>query len=405
MPVFLYQGITRGGIRRRGELSAKNQIEAAQLLRKRGVAHTHLKEKPVRIPFWFAFPLGSAVTGRELFTFPLQFSAMIKAGIPLVSCLETLTQNIDHRRFRRTLEDVRLKVEEGSTLADALRSHPDVFPETYVGLVAAGEAGGMLDQVLLRLADHLQKIMHLKKRVTGALAYPLLILLLAGMVMVFLLLWVIPIFGDLFADFGSALPWPTQVVLTLSQFVHEHIGSLFIGLILSVYGMNRVYAIPKGRMIVDRFMLRVPLIGDLLRKSAVVRVTKTLSSWLRSGVSVLEALDLASKTSGNRVIETGLQEVRTSLGEGKTISEPLAHSGVFPPLVTHMIAVGESTGALDSMLENIADLYEEEVGTALTSVTSVLEPLVIVAFGLGIGFIVVAMYLPIFPMSSLVGAM
>lgn len=403
MPVFVYRGKTVRGVIQRGELIARDQQEAIRLMRQRQVAVTSIREKPGRRVAWFPSSWGGRVKGKDLVVFTLQFVAMIKAGIPLARCLEILSNHSENPTLRIVVEDVRLQVEGGRLLAESLRSHPKVFDHSYVSMVEAGEAGGTLDTVLARLAKLLENSLKIKQRVKSALAYPVVVFGIAVAVLLFLLMGIIPLFGSLFSEFGHALPWPTVVVLEVSLFLKGNFLYLLILLVMLGLAVQWARGTRKGREYWDRWLLKIPLVGDLIRKSAVVQLTRTLSSLLSNGVPILQGLSIAAKTSGNVVIEGALNEARISIGEGHTIAEPLAKSGVFPQLVTHMVAVGESAGALDSMLEKIADLYEHEVNEAVASLTTLIEPLIIVVLGVGIGFIVVAMYLPIFTMASVLG--
>lgn len=403
MALFAYVGRTREGVIQRGELVAKDQREAVRLLRRQRVAVTRLREKATWNVAWPTFLMGSRMRGKDLVVFTLQFATMLKAGIPLVQCLEVLGTHSENPTLRKTLEDVRHDVESGASYAAAIQKHPKVFSDFYVSLMEAGEAGGILDTILTRLAKHLEKTGELKNRITTAMAYPATILAVAVVVLMFLLIWVIPTFAHMFREFGGVLPWPTVLVIESSQFLQDHMLSLLVLVGVLGYGLRYGYGTTRGRRLLDRLLLRLPLVGDLLRKAAVAHFTRTLGSLMTSGVPILEGLNIAAKTSGNVVVEEAIRAARVSISEGEAVAEPLANSGIFPKMVTQMITVGESTGSLDSMLEKIADLYENEVNQALTTMTSLVEPFIIIVLGLGIGFIVVAMYLPIFNISSVLG--
>jgi type IV pilus assembly protein PilC len=403
MPHFFYHGLTRQGALQQGQLTANSPQEAVQVLRQRHLAVTHIRETHPLFSWGFTWSWSLGVRPRDVLAFTLQFGTMVKAGIPLISCLELLSTHSDHPRLREAVKDVRRRVETGSTLGEALRAHPSIFSETYVGLIEAGEAGGMLDHVLSRLAHHQQQLMQLRQQLIGALAYPLVIVLVATCLVMAMLIWVIPIFGTLFADFDTVLPWPTLLVLEISEWFHAH-GLTLVVVLVVMGGLGQFFYHTKlGRLYGDRWVFQLPLVGGLLSKSMVVHVTRTLGSLLKSGVSMLEALDITARSSRNRQVQLGLGLMTTQVRDGSTLEESMKQSGLFPPMVTYMIGVGESTGALDTMLHQVADLYEGEVTGAVGSFTSMLEPFIIVLLGLGVGFLVFALYLPIFSMGSLAG--
>ena len=328
---------------------------------------------------------------------------MIDAGLPLVQCLEILSSQQQNQLFKTILTEVKKNVEGGSTFADALRKHPKTFDDLYVNLVAAGEVGGILDTILSRLAGFMEKAEKLKGKIKGALMYPLVICIIAGIIVAVLLLYVVPIFQNMFADFGSALPAPTQFVVNLSEGLKKY-WWLFAGIITGAgVGFRQFYHTAKGRVIVDDLILKAPVFGDLIRKTAVARFTRTMATMMASGVPILEALEIVAKTAGNKTIESAIMKTRTALSQGKTLAEPLAETKVFPSMVVQMIAVGESTGALDAMLSKIADFYEEEVDQAVDTLMSLIEPALMAFLGVVVGGLVIPMYLPIFKLAGAAG--
>ena len=405
MATFAYVGRTKSGAVKKGELSAKTRDEAVDQLRKQSVVVTSLEEKK-RGAGGFKMSFGSGLTDKDLVVFTRQFGTMINAGLPLVQCLEILSTQSENKVLRETVGDVKSQVEAGSTFSDALRRHPKVFDDLYVNLVHAGEVGGLLDTILTRLAVYIEKAMKLKGQIKSAMVYPTTIMGVAVVVIVVLMLFVIPIFAKMFLELSSgkmALPGPTQIVINCSDFFIGY-WWVILGVIAgSIFGFKKYYATVQGRMVIDRLFLRLPVVGDLIRKASVAKFTRTLGTLLASGVPLLDGLTICAKTAGNKVIEETLINARVSISGGKTIADPLAASGVFPKMVTHMIAVGESTGALDAMLGKIADFYEDEVDQAVASLTALLEPAMMVFLGIVIGFIVIAMYLPIFKMASAIG--
>ncbi len=404
MATFAYVGRSRSGAVKKGELSAKSRDEAVEQLRKQSIVVTSLDEKVGK--GGFSISLGSGLTDKDLVVFTRQFGTMINAGLPLVQCLEILSTQSENKVLRESVGDVKGAVEAGSTFSDALKKHPKVFDDLYVNMVHAGEVGGLLDTILTRLAKHIEKAMKLKGQIKSAMIYPAAILGVAFVVICVLMIWVIPIFAKMFDELSNGkmgLPGPTQIVIDVSNAFQSYwwVGMLAAGGV--VFGVKKYYATPKGRMAIDKFLLKTPVFGDLIRKASVAKFTRTLGTLLSSGVPLLDGLSICAKTSGNKVIEETLLNARVSISGGKTIADPLASSQVFPKMVTHMIAVGESTGALDAMLGKIADFYEDEVDQAVASLTSLLEPMMMVFLGVVIGFIVIAMYLPIFKMASAIG--
>ena len=402
MATFVYSGKTMNGEVKKGELQAANMSQATAALRRQHIIPSTLNQKKagfslkdIKIP-----GLSQGVKTKDLVIFSRQFATMIDAGLPLVQCLEILSSQQDNAEFKRVLIDVKSAVEGGSTFADALRKHPKVFDSLYVNLIAAGEVGGILDTILNRLSGFLEKAEKLKAKVKSAMTYPVAVILIACLVVTGLLIWVVPVFEEMFQSFGQALPAPTQIVVNLSQAL-QHYWYLMLGSIVGIgVFINRAYKTAKGRMAIDSLLLKVPVFGDLIRKTAVARFTRTLGTMLSSGVPILEAMEIVSKTSGNVVIEAAIMKARMSLSQGKTLADPLIETKVFPGMVTQMIAVGESTGALDAMLTKIADFYEDEVDAAVDSLTSLIEPLLMAFLGVVVGGLVIALYLPIFQIAG-----
>jgi len=405
MATFAYVGKTRQGAVKKGDLTAKSREEAAEQLRKQNIVVSSLQEKAAE-GILQRLNMGGGVSDKDIVVFTRQFATMINAGLPLIQCLEILSTQSENKVFGKAIGEIKVDVESGSTLADALKKHPKMFDELYVNLVHAGEVGGLLDTILGRLAKHIEKAMKLKSQIKGAMVYPSAILGVAVIVISVLMIFVIPIFAKMFLEMSGGkvgLPTPTQLVIDASNFMQSNILYLLIGAAALVYGIKRYYATPKGRLVMDRLFLRVPVMGDLIRKASVAKFTRTLGTLITSGVPILDGLTITSKTSGNKVVEVAIMMARQSISEGKTVAEPLSKSGVFPNMVTHMISVGEATGALDAMLGKIADFYDDEVDAAVAALTAMLEPIMMVFLGTIIGFIVIAMYLPIFKMAAAIG--
>jgi len=398
MPVFTYKGTNRSGATVSGEMNANNKAELQQLLRRQQITPTRMSEKGKE----FNLPtFGGGVNAKELAIFTRQFSVMIDAGLPLVQCLEILATQQENKMFQKVLTGTRTAVEGGSTLSAAMKQYPKVFDPLYTNMVEAGETGGILDTILQRLSSYIEKNVKLQRAVKSALVYPVGVLSIAAGVITLLLWKVVPIFATLFAGLGVDLPLPTKIVIALSHFVGSIFGFLiFVGIIAGIFGIKVWYGTPGGRMVIDTIILKLPVLGILMRKIAVARFTRTLGTLISSGVPILEGLDITARTSGNAVIEKALTQVRKSLEEGKSLTEPLKESEVFPGMVTQMIAVGEQTGAMDAMLQKIADFYEEEVDAAVKDLLTALEPIMIVFLGLVVGGVVISMYLPLF---SLIG--
>ena len=401
MSTFAYVGRNRQGAVKKGELTAKTRDEAVDQLRKQQVVVTSLEEKSGGGKFKLS--LGGGLTDKDLVVFTRQFGTMINAGLPLIQCLDILSTQSENKVLRETVGDVKNSVEAGSTFSDALKRHPKVFDDLYVNMIHAGEVGGLLDTILTRLAKHIEKAMKLKGQIKSAMVYPTAIVGVAVVIISVLMVWVIPVFAQMFTEMSGGkvgLPGPTQIVINVSNFFQSYWYAMFGAVAGTIFAIKRYYATVNGRVVIDKLLLKMPVVGDLIRKASVAKFTRTLGTLITSGVSLLEGLSICAKTSGNKVIEEALMNARVSISGGKTISEPLAKCNVFPKMVTHMIAVGESTGALDAMLGKIADFYEDEVDQAVETLTSLLEPIMMVVLGTIIGFIVVAMYLPIFTMAQ-----
>ena len=401
MSTFTYVGRNRQGAVKKGELTAKTRDEAVDQLRKQQVVVTSLEEKSGGGKL--KLNLGGGLTDKDLVVFTRQFGTMINAGLPLIQCLDILSTQSENKVLRETVGDVKNSVEAGSTFSDALRRHPKVFDDLYVNMIHAGEVGGLLDTILTRLAKHIEKAMKLKGQIKSAMVYPTAIVGVAVVIISVLMVWVIPVFAQMFTEMSGGkvgLPGPTQIVINVSNFFQSYWYAMFGAVAGAIFAIKRYYATVNGRVVIDRLLLKMPIVGDLIRKASVAKFTRTLGTLITSGVPLLEGLSICAKTSGNKVIEEALMNARVSISGGKTISEPLAKCNVFPKMVTHMIAVGESTGALDAMLGKIADFYEDEVDQAVETLTSLLEPIMMVVLGTIIGFIVVAMYLPIFTMAQ-----
>jgi type IV pilus assembly protein PilC len=403
MPVFKWVGVGPNGETMRGEMEAMTRQAVITRLRTQRInpSPEKIKEKgkgfdrEIRLPSF-----GAPVKQHDIVIFTRQFATMIDAGLPLVQCLDILSQQSDSKVLCKTIKEVKEEVESGSTFAAALKKHPKVFSDLYSNMVAAGEVGGILDTILNRLASYMEKIVRLKSKIKGAMIYPACIISAAVLVTGILLVYVIPVFADLFNSFGQALPAPTQFVINLSNFTINNFWFIVGGIIGTAGGFVFASRTDRGRYWLDRIGLRVPVFGDLIRKTSIARFARTLGTLVSSGVPILDALTITGRTAGNKIIEEAIYATRSSISEGKTIAEPLIASKVFPPMVCHMIAVGETTGALDQMLQKIADFYEDEVDNAVANLTALMEPMVILLLGGLIGGLVVSMYLPIFKLGS-----
>ncbi|HVN80988.1 MAG TPA: type II secretion system F family protein [Terriglobia bacterium] len=397
MPVYAYRGRNRTGSEVRGEREADTKQSLVATLRREQINPLVVKEKGKE----FTLPkLGGKVKTKELAIFTRQFSVMIDAGLPLVQCLEALASQQENKVFQDVLQSVRTEVEGGSTLAFAMRQHPKVFDELYTNMIAAGEAGGILDTILQRLSQYIEKNVKLKRAVKSAMVYPIVVLTIAVGVIVLILWKVVPIFSQLFASMDVSLPLPTRIVIGFSNFVGRYI-IFFIPIVIAAwYAFKKYYATEDGRRVVDLLLLKIPVMGNVLKKIAVARFSRTLSTLISSGVPILDGLEITAKTSGNAVVEEAIMKTRTSIEGGKTIVEPLRETGIFPSMVTQMVGVGEQTGALDAMLTKIAEFFEDEVDAAVADLLTAIEPLMILILGVIVGGIVVSMYLPLFSLIS-----
>lgn len=402
MPVYVWKGVNSYGEKRSGKIEAQNEASALAQLKKIRVKPDVLKEAPKDLLAGIAM-FQPKVTGKDVVIFTRQLSTMIDAGLPLVQSLEILAGQQENPTFKRILTEIKVDVETGMTFADAMKKHPKVFDNLYSNMIDAGEVGGILDTILNRLATFMEKSMALKKKIKGAMTYPAICLSIALVITAVILVFVVPVFSKMFADFGSALPVPTQIVVNASEFAKSNFFLIAGALVFVVVAIKKIYNTEKGRKKMDIMLLKAPVFGPLIRKVAVAKFTRTLGTMLQSGVPILESLNVVGKTAGNKVIEQAVFRVADSITEGRSIAEPLEETGVFPSMVVQMINVGESTGALDTMLEKIADFYDEEVDQAVENMTAMIEPFMMVFLGGLIGGLVIAMYLPIFKMASVVG--
>jgi type IV pilus assembly protein PilC len=402
MPKFTWEAKNKAGAQQKGVMEATNESMVESQLKKYGFNSISIKaeKKSFSIP---GFGGGAKVDTKDLVVFTRQFATMIDSGLPLVQCLDILASQQENKSFKAALQKIKEDVESGSTFADALGKHPKIFDQLYVNLIAAGEVGGILDTILNRLAAYIEKSMKLKKQVKGAMVYPATIISIAVVVIGVILVFVIPTFAKMFADFGGTLPTPTLIVIALSNFLQKYIF-VIIGVFYGIkVAIGKYYASPAGRKVMDRLFLKMPVIGLLIRRVAVAKFTRTLGTMISSGVPIMDGLEIVAKTAGNKVVEEAIYKVRQAISEGKTMAEPLAESGVFPPMVVQMISVGEATGAMDAMLNKIADFYDDEVDDAVGNLTAMMEPLLMVFLGTTVGGLVVAMYLPIFKLAGAVG--
>ena len=392
MPVFTYRGRSSAGAIT-GELEADTRIAAVAVLRGKGVVATQVNEKRARAVA--PKKIGGKVADKELAIYTRQFSTMIDSGLPIAQCLNILAEQSDSKPLRDVTAVIAKEVESGATLAEAFRKFPKIFNDLFTNLIEAGESGGVLDVVLQRLSVYIEKAAALKSKVKSAMVYPITIVSVAMLVVMFMMIFIIPTFAKMFKSMGADLPLPTKVVMWLSTFTRQYIVFILAAIAAHVFALRRYYATDKGSIAIDTFVLKVPIMGMLVRKVAVARFTRTLGTLIGSGVAILEALRITARSAGNRIIEKGVLQARQAVSSGRTLAEPLKDSPVFPPMVIHMISVGETTGALDAMLSKIADFYEQEVDDAVTALTSLLEPMMIVVLGGIIGFIVIALFLPL----------
>lgn len=404
MPKYNWEARTKTGGVQKGVIEAATADMVEAQLKRYGFTNIAIKEPAkgisIKLP---KFGGGGKIESKDLVIFTRQFATMIDSGLPLVQCLEILAAQQENKAFQAILFKVKESVESGSTFADALGKHPKAFDQLYVNLVAAGEVGGILDTILQRLAAYIEKAQKLKKQIKGAMVYPLTIMSIAVVVVGVILIFVIPTFAKMFADFGGELPAPTKFVIALSNFLVKYlvvIIALIFGIITAI---KKYYATPGGQKNIDRWSLKAPIAGPLIRKVSVAKFTRTLGTMVSSGVPIMDGLEIVAKTAGNKIVEEAIYGVRQAISEGKTMAEPLAACGVFPPMVVQMISVGEATGAMDAMLNKIADFYDDEVDDAVAAMTSMMEPLLMVFLGTTVGGLVVAMYLPIFKLAGAVG--
>jgi len=402
MPIFIWEGTTKKNEVKKGEIEATDANAVRGLLRRQGFKTIEVKKKPKDIVEYFPF-LKAKIKEKNVVVFCRIFSTMINAGLPLIQCLDLLAQQEQNKAFSKIIRSVKEDIEGGTSLTNALKKYPKIFDDLFVNLIAAGEAGGILDVILERLSAYMEKAMKLKARVKGAMTYPIAVLVISISVVALLLLKVIPVFKTMFEGMGGQLPGPTAFLIAASQFM-QHYFLFIIAVVVVIYiAFNRFYKTEKGRWMVDSLMLKAPIFGELLKKVAVAKFSRTLSTMMSSGVPILEGLSIVSKTSGNVVVENALLKTRQSIAEGRSIAEPLAETGIFPPMVVQMISVGEATGALDSMLSKIASFYDDEVDVAVDNMTALLEPIMMVFLGGVVGGMIIAMYLPIFKLASVVG--
>lgn len=401
--LYQWSGKAPTGEIKSGELAAGSKDDVIAQLRRQNIVPTAINEKQAKKLFGGLSLGGGRVGDKDMVVFTRQFSTMIDAGLPLVQALEILSTQVENKAFAKVLAQVKVDVEGGSTFADSLGRHPKVFSELYVNMVAAGETGGILDTILNRLANYIEKAMKLKKKVKGAMVYPAVVTTVAILVIAIIMIAVVPTFTKMFATLGGTLPTPTRIVVVISNFISGIGGLVTAALIVAfVIFIIQVRKTDNGKYVTDRITLKLPIFGILLLKVAVAKFTRTLGTLISSGVPILDGLDITAKTSGNKVIERAVNKLRVEVSEGKTMADELIQQKIFPPMVNHMISVGEATGALDSMMSKIADFYDDEVDNAVNNLTGMMEPMLMVFLGGSVGFIVVAMYLPIFKLITLI---
>ena len=402
MPIFIWEGATKKNEVKKGEMEAADEVTVRNLLRRQGFKSIEVKKKPKDLVEYLPFLKGK-IKEKNVVVFCRIFSTMINAGLPLIQCLDLLAQQEQNKAFSKIIRSIKEDIEGGTSLTNALKKYPKIFDELFVNLIAAGDAGGILDVILERLSSYMEKAMKLKSRVKGAMTYPIAVLVISISVVALLLLKVIPVFKKMFESMGGQLPGPTQFLITTSEFTQHYFLYIIVVIVVISMAFARFYKTDKGRWIVDSLVLKTPIFGELLKKVAVAKFSRTLSTMMSSGVPILEGLAIVSKTSGNVVVENALLKTRQSISEGRSIAEPLDETGIFPPMVVQMISVGEATGALDSMLNKIAIFYDDEVDVAVDAMTALLEPIMMVFLGGVVGGMIIAMYLPIFKLASVVG--
>ncbi|MCG8567286.1 MAG: type II secretion system F family protein [Desulfobacterales bacterium] len=399
---YQWKGTNPKGRKIKGEMDADTSDQVRQSLERRKITPTKIKKKPKDLFENVSF-LQPKVQEKDLIVFARQFSTMIDAGLPLLQCLEILYSQQTNPTFKRVLRQIKESVESGETFADSLRRFPKVFSDLFINMIAAGEAGGILDTILNRLSNYMEKMARLKKQIKGAMTYPLVTLFVAAAVVAIILVFVIPVFEELFVDMGGSLPGPTVFVMALSEFLVQNIGYMILGLFIFIFAVKKFYDTERGKVVLDELLLRLPVVGILIRKIAVAKFTRTTATMISSGVSILETLEIVGRTAGNKTIEAAIKDVRIGIAEGRSMADPLMESGVFPSMVCSMIAVGETTGALDVMMEKIADFYDTEVDQSIKNLTDLIEPMMLVLLGGIVGGLVISMYLPIFSIASVIG--
>jgi len=402
MPIFIWEGTTKKNESKKGEIEATDENAVRGQLRRQGFKSIEVRKKPKDLLEYLPFLKGK-IKQKNVVVFCRIFSTMINAGLPLIQCLDLLAQQEQNKAFSKIIRSIKEDIEGGTSLTNALKKYPKIFDDLFVNLIAAGEAGGILDVILERLSNYMEKAMKLKSRVKGAMTYPVAVLVISIAVVALLLLKVIPVFQKMFEGMGGKLPGLTQALITASEFTQKYFLFIVVILVIIYIAFTRFYKTEKGRWIVDSLLLKAPIFGDLMKKVAVAKFSRTLSTMMSSGVPILEGLAIVSKTSGNVVVEDALLKTRQSISEGRSIAEPLAETGIFPPMVVQMISVGEATGALDSMLSKIAAFYDDEIDVAVDSMTALLEPIMMVFLGGIVGGMIIAMYLPIFKLASVIG--
>lgn len=402
MPVFLWEGVTKKDEVKKGEMEAADEITVRSVLRRQGFKSVEVKTKPKNIEEYLPAFMQGKIKEKNVVVFCRIFSTMINAGLPLIQCLDLLAQQEQNKAFSKIIRSVKEDIEGGTSLTNALKKYPQIFDDLFVNLIAAGEAGGILDVILERLSNYMEKAMKLKARVKGAMTYPAAVMVISIAVVALLLLKVIPVFKQMFEGMGGQLPGLTQALISASEFMQKYFLFMVAVVVIIVVAFNRFYKTEKGRWMIDSLLLKSPVFGELLKKVAVAKFSRTLSTMMSSGVPILEGLLIVSKTSGNVVIERALMNTRQAISEGRSIAEPLSETGIFPPMVVQMISVGEATGALDSMLSKIANFYDDEVDVAVDSMTALLEPIMMVFLGGVVGGMIIAMYLPVFKLASVV---
>lgn len=402
MPIFIWEGTTKKDEKKKGEIEATDEEVVRVLLRRQGFKTIEVKKKPKDLEEYLPF-LKARIKEKNVVVFCRIFSTMINAGLPLIQCLDLLSQQEQNKAFSKIIRSVKEDIEGGTSLTVALKKYPKIFDDLFVNLIAAGEAGGILDVILERLSAYMEKAMKLKARVKGAMTYPIAVLVISCAVVALLLLKVIPVFKTMFEGMGGQLPGPTAFLIDASNFTKHYFLYMIAMIVIIFIAFKRFYKTEKGRLIVDSLILKAPIFGDLMKKVAVAKFSRTLSTMMSSGVPIMEGLAIVSRTSGNVVIENALLKTRQSIAEGRSIAEPLAETGIFPPMVIQMISVGEATGALDSMLSKIATFYDDEIDVAVDNMTALLEPVMMVFLGGVVGGMIIAMYLPIFKLAAVVG--